>query len=241
MRLQERLRWFARLALAVFILVAAAFLSAILAIRLAIHGREVVVPNVVGMKAGDAQAGLAARGLGMKIADRAYSELPVDHVVRQSPAAGAHVKVNQQAHVVLSLGRQQVTIPPLEGKSVRAARIELLQAGLQVGEISTLYLPGYLPDQVVQQDPGPRASNAAGPRVNLLVSLGRREPAYVMPDLVGLSLVEVQRRLTGTGTRIGKITFTSSTKSPRGSVVAQTLPRGARLVAGATVDLEIAE
>jgi beta-lactam-binding protein with PASTA domain len=77
--------------------------------------------------------------------------------------------------------------------------------------------------------------------VNLLVSLGPREPAYVMPDLIGLSLGEVQRQLAGTGTRVGKITFAPSPKAPRGSVIAQTPGRGARMLAGATVELELAE
>ena len=41
MTLRERLEWVSRMSLLVFILASAAFLSAITAMRVAIHGREV--------------------------------------------------------------------------------------------------------------------------------------------------------------------------------------------------------
>jgi len=153
MNLHDRLRWFGQVALVVFVLGAAAFLSGITAMRLAIRAGEVQVPSVAGMRAGDAQAALAARRLGLRIADRVYSDLPLDRVVRQSPPAGTHVKVSQHVHVVLSLGPRKLPIPPLEGKSLRAARIELLRAGLQVGEVSTCHLLAPYPAALAAQSP----------------------------------------------------------------------------------------
>ena len=241
MSFRDRLQWFARMALLVFILAATAFLSSITAMRFAIQGREVEVPNLVGKKTGDAQAMLAGRRLGMKVADRVYSELPVDHVVRQSPPSGTRVKVAQRVHVLLSLGPRQVSIPSLVDKSPRAARIELLRAGLQVGEISNCYLLGQEPDRVVQQDPPARATDLGSPRVNLLVSLGPREPAYVMPDLAGLSLADAQRRLSTAGLRLAKITFTPSPEIPSGTVFARSPPPGTRIPAGTVVELQVAE
>ena len=55
MTLRERLEWVSRMALLVFILAAAAFLSAITAMRIAIHGREVNMPNLVGKNVSEAQ------------------------------------------------------------------------------------------------------------------------------------------------------------------------------------------
>src|SRR5712692_6594592 len=107
MSFRERFEWLMRMALLVFILAAAAFLSAITAIRFAIHGREVEMPNLVGQDERDAQTLLSGRGLEMKMADRVYADLAVGRVVRQSPPAGTHMKVTQQAHVVLSLGPRQ--------------------------------------------------------------------------------------------------------------------------------------
>src|SRR6266481_10149575 len=140
--LKERLEWAARMSLLVFILAAAAFLSAITAMRIAIHGREVSMPNLVGKNVSDASSELRSRGLILRVADRVYSDLPINVVVRQTPPAGLLMKESQQAHVVLSLGQRQLQIPLLEGNSLRASRIELLRAGLQVGEVTAITMPG---------------------------------------------------------------------------------------------------
>ena len=92
----QKLDWVLRMALLVFILAAAAFLSAITTIRFAIHGREVAMPNVVGKSVAEAQKTLAVAGLRMRIADRAYSNQPLDTIVRQSPPAGMQMKVEAQ-------------------------------------------------------------------------------------------------------------------------------------------------
>ncbi len=83
------------------------------------------------------------------------------------------VKIGQYAHVVISLGPKQATIPILTDHSIRAARIELLRSGMQVGEISQVYVPGSETDAVLQQDPAPGTSDVTSPHVDLLVSLGR--------------------------------------------------------------------
>src|SRR5205823_8980768 len=157
MTLKERLEWLTRMTLLVFILASAAFLSAITAMRIAIHGREVTMPNLVGKSVVEANGMLRSRGLVLRVADRVYSELPINVVVRQTPPAGLLMKVSQQAHVVLSLGQRQLEIPLLEGNSLRVSRIELLRAGLQVGEVSSLNMPGEAVDTVVQQNPRPGA------------------------------------------------------------------------------------
>src|ERR1700737_2951002 len=149
----ERLQSLGQTALLVFILASAAFLSAITAMRIAIHGREVTMPNLVGKSVAEASQMLQSRGLVLRVADRIYSDQPINVVVRQTPTAGLLMKVSQQAHVVLSLGQRQLQIPLLEGNSLRASRIELLRAGLQVGEVSGVTMADKPADEVVIQTP----------------------------------------------------------------------------------------
>src|SRR4030088_669159 len=186
MTLREGVEWLSRRTLLVFILASAAFLSAITAMRIAIHGRELTMPNLVGKNVSEASQMLQARGVVLRVADRIYSDQPINAVVRQTPTSGLLMKVSQQAHVVLSLGQRQLQIPLLEGNSLRASRIELLRAGLQVGEVSNVTMPDEPIDTVVLQTPRPGAG-AATPRVDVLVSQGPRDGAYVMPHLVGLN------------------------------------------------------
>lgn len=239
MNFRERLEWLLRMVLLAFILASAAFLSAITAMRIAIHGREVSMPNLVGKSVSDANNVLRSRGLVLRVADRIYSEQPINTVVRQTPPPGLLMKVSQQAHVVLSLGQRQLQIPPLEGNSLRVSRIELLREGLQVGEVSGLTLPDIPADTVVIQNPKPGAG-AASPRVDVLVSQGPREASYVMPHLIGMNTADAVRRLESA--KIArKLNTLSAPQWPHGAVIDQTPTAGARLTASTTVELTIAE
>lgn len=238
MTLLERLEWLGRMSLLVFILASAAFLSAITAMRIAIHGREVTMPNLVGRNVAEANHLLRSAGLVLKVADRIYSEYPINVVVRQTPTAGLLMKVSQQAHVVLSLGQRQLQIPLLEGNSLRVSRIELLRGGLQVGEVSTVTLPNDPVDTVVLQNPRP-GKGASTPRVDVLVSQGPREVAYVTPFLIGLNEVDAQRRLDAAQMK-RKANYVSAPQWPHGAVIDQSPTPGSRLLASSTIELTIA-
>jgi beta-lactam-binding protein with PASTA domain len=75
--------------------------------------------------------------------------------------------------------------------------------------------------------------------VNLLVSEGPAENAYVMPDLTGLTLGEAQRRLEACGLVMEKVAFTPGPEERRGAIVGQSQPRGSRVVPGTHVDLQL--
>ncbi|PYU14187.1 MAG: hypothetical protein DMG37_08170 [Acidobacteria bacterium] len=238
MTLKERLEWLTRMTLLVFILASAAFLSAITAMRIAIHGREVTMPNLVGKNVSEASKMLQSRGLVLRVADRIYSDQPINVVLRQTPTAGLLMKVSQQAHVVLSLGKRELQIPLLEGNSLRASRVELLRQGLQVGEVSAVSMPDMPADAIVLQNPKP-GSGAATPRVDVLISQGPKETSYVMPHLVGLNEVEAQHRLDQAQMR-RKVNYVGAPQWPHGSVIDQTPLAGAKVAASATIELTIA-
>src|SRR6266403_537207 len=202
MTLRERLEWLSRMTLLVFILASAAFLSAITAMRIAIHGREVTMPNLVGKNVSEASQMLQSRGL------------------------------------VLSLGQRQLQIPLLEGNSLRASRIELLRTGLQVGEVSGVTMAERPVDTVVIQNPKPGAG-AATPRVDVLVSQGPHEAAYVMPHLTGLNENEAQHRLDVAQMR-RKVNYVTAPQWPRGAVIDQSPMSGTRIPASSTIELTVA-
>jgi eukaryotic-like serine/threonine-protein kinase len=238
MTLGERLEWIGRVALLVFILASAAFLSAITAMRIAIHGRETTMPNLVGTNVGQASSILRSRGLVLKVADHIYSDLPMNSIVRQTPTAGLLMKQSQQAHVVVSLGQRQLQIPLLEGHSLRASRIELLRNSLQIGEVSTSTLENVAPDEVVLQNPRPGAG-AATPRVDVLVAQAPHEASFVMPYLIGLDEISAQRRLDAAELH-RKANYVSAPQWPHGAVIDQTPAPGARTAASTQVELTVA-
>jgi eukaryotic-like serine/threonine-protein kinase len=238
--LRERLEWLLRMALLLFILSSVGFLSALTAMRFAIQGREVTMPDVVGSGAKQAEQVLHSRSLGMKIEDRVYSHLAVDAIVRQSPPPNTRVKTGQYVHVVLSLGPQKVSIPELRDLSFRAAQVELLRSGMQLGEVSSVYLPDTSPDTVVLQDPAPGRTDIQSPHVGLLISLGPRPPAFAMPELIGLTASEAESKIAAAGLKIAKLTPVTTLGATLGTVIGQTPLRGQRVDSRTTIELEVA-
>ena len=225
--------------LLVFILAAAAFLSAITTIRIAIRSRQVQLPNLVGQNLSSAQNELRQRGIELKVADRIYDAVPAGTVVRQSPAAGTQVKVSQYAHVVVSLGAVKANIPPIEGDSLRTARIALLQAKLQLGEVSSTYLNDTTADTVLLQEPKSGAQ-VSSPRVDVLVAQGPRPPALVMPYFIGLNDTEAQRQLNAAGIHNVRTTPVPSPEWPVGAVIGQIPAAGGRLAMDGQVEIKVA-
>lgn len=240
MTLREKLERLLRFALLTFVLAAAAFLSAMTTIRMAIRGRVVSMPNVVGKPLAEAQAILLGGGLQLRVADRMYNPLPLNAVVRQSPAPGEQVKLSQTGHVVLSLGPQVIVVPAVEGRSLRGARITLLESGLEIGEVSTAYLPVPQTDTVLVQEPVKGAS-ATSPRVDVLVAAGERPVQYVMPSLTGLEQAAAERILTAAGLRASHIVFVTQSGSPAGTVIGQTPPRGSKFSGEGPVEISVAQ
>jgi beta-lactam-binding protein with PASTA domain len=240
MTLREKLERLLRFALLAFVLAATAFLSAITTIRIAIRGRVVSMPNVVGKPLAEAQTILQAAGLQVRVADRLYNPLPANAVVRQSPAPGEQVKLSQTAQVVVSLGPQTISVPGVEGRSLRGARITLLESGLELGEVSTAYLPAAQPDTVLAQEPA-KGTSATSPRVDILVAEAEPPPQYVMPTLTGLTQAGAERILITAGIRDTNVTYVARSDSPAGTVIGQTPPQGARFSGEGPVEISVAQ
>jgi eukaryotic-like serine/threonine-protein kinase len=238
---RQRIEWAGRMALLVFFLASIAFLSALTTMRFAIQGREVATPELVGLSVTQAEKQVLSRGLHMKVEDRIYSNLPTDAIVRQSPPSGSQLKKAEWVHVVVSLGVQNASIPELDNRSLRAAQIELLSEGLQTGEISSAHLNGFPTDVVLRQYPAAGATNATSPHVDMLISMGAAEAAYVMPALEGLPETQAEQRLNAAGLKLGKVTPMPLTGKPSGTVTSQLPLHGARVEPGATVELQVAQ
>src|SRR5690348_4710690 len=165
--------------------------SALLAMRFAIHGRETRVPKLTGLTPADAERTANAEGLVISIENRFYSaDVPAGRVASQMPAAGTTVRRGWRIMLSQSLGPQRAAIPNLIGQSQLAAGINLRRRGLEVGSISTIHLPGAVPQTVVAQSPPPDAKVVTSPRVNLVLAAPDNVPQYVMPSFVDKPLAE---------------------------------------------------
>ena len=91
-----------------------ALLSAFITMRLAIHGREVKIPNLTGLSLAEASDQTRSLGLRLNLENRFYSpNTPPGRVLAQSPAPGVTVRREWAVRVTESLGPQQVAIPAI--------------------------------------------------------------------------------------------------------------------------------
>ncbi len=170
---------FFNIAFGAIAMLAIALLSAYIAMRVAIHGREVEVPTLAGLSLADAAQKAKSLGLRLNVENRFYSAaVPAGSVIAQSPAPGTTVRREWIVRVTESLGGQQVSIPNLVGQTERPATITIRRLGLELGAIAHIPTPG--PAGVVLAQTPAATSAASGvdsPRISLLISGPLPEPA----------------------------------------------------------------
>ncbi len=229
-----------RLFLQALILLTVMLVAALVTMRLAIHGREVAVPKVVGMTQRDAEKAAAGQGLLMDVENRFYSaEIPEGRIVSQLPAPGTQVRRGWRLRVAQSLGPQRAVVPDLVGESGRAAEMNAQRRGLEVGATVVAHIPGLPPGQVVAQSPPPNAVGVATPKINLLVTAGAEEVSYIMPDFVGRNLAEASSAIEAAGLRLGEVKALEASGA-HSTILRQSPLPGQRVTPGTVVTFEVA-
>jgi beta-lactam-binding protein with PASTA domain len=253
-----RMRQFFRMLLLALVLLTVALISALTAMRFAIHGREVTVPGLVGMSPSEAERASAALGLQVAVERQFYSpDIPEGKIISQVPPPGTKVRRAWSIRVAQSLGVQRVTIPDVTGGSERVAELNIRRRGLSLGSIAHVNLPEFTEDKVISQSPPANASRVSVPKINLLVSDGVEPPTYVMPSLVGQPLGSATLALQDAGIKLGKVIAVPAQPSAASStqasppapsapepgaasmIVSQNPPPGQKLAAGSPVNFEV--
>jgi len=197
------------------LLITVALVSALVTMRIALHAREVRVPDLHGRTPTEARRLAEQDGLTAQV-DRQYynATVPEGRIVSQTPVAGSVVRRGWSLSLAVSLGPQRVTIPQVVGQSARAAEITLQQRGLDLS-VSEINVPGAVAGQVLAQDPPTNATDVAAPKATLIVAAQNPVPnAYVMPNFVGRPLGSVALAIKNAGFTLGKVTTADPSASP---------------------------
>ena len=248
---------FFRFAILALTLVAVALVSALTAMRFAIHGQEVKVPVITGLTPADATRAVANLGLQIEVERQYYSpQIPEGRIMTQLPLPGTKVRRGWQLRVAQSLGPPRVAIPDVTSQSERAAEWNLRRRGLDLASTAEMQLPGFPADQVLAQSPPANAKQVAAPKTSLLITVPPDPPAYVMPNFAGQPLGSVSLILQDAGYKLGNVTMAPAAAntlpnptpsisiipaqpSPASIIVTQTPPAGQKVLAGATVNFEV--
>lgn len=237
------MRAFFKYFLLALVLITVAMISALTAMRFAIHGREVAIPKLIGMTPNEAEKAAANSGLALLRESKFYSnDIAAGRIVSQLPQPGTRVRRGWRVRVAESLGPQRVDVPNLVGQSPRAADLNLRRRGLQVGSTAMVPMQEAAPDEVLAQSPPANAQGVASPKIDLLVAAPPEAQALVMPNLSGMKLGEASVAITDAGLKLGNVvTGTESANAARTeAIVSKQFPiAGQKVFAGMTVALEV--
>jgi eukaryotic-like serine/threonine-protein kinase len=253
-----------RFVLLALVLLMVAMVSALTAMRFAIHGQEVTVPTLVNLSPSEAERAVAGLGLQMSIERQYYSpQIPEGKIMSQLPVPGTKVRRGWQVRVAQSLGPTRVAIPDVTGESEHAAELNIRRRGLDVASLAQVATEGIPADQVLAQSPPGNAGQVLAPKISLLVTADPAPQSFVMPSFVGQPLGSVSRTLQDAGFRLGNVSVagpppnpavdqndanagavaqpapSSAEVSPASIVVSQVPAAGQKVFAGATVSFEV--
>jgi eukaryotic-like serine/threonine-protein kinase len=167
------------------------------------------------------------------------ASLPVGYLLRQSPRRGSQVKPGRQVQAVFSAGPRMVTLPDFRGESERQARLSLEDLGLLPGDLLRCD-GGGAAGTILSSRPGPGVRVPLGARVDLLLSLGKAAPDFLMPDLARRSLDGALAMLEGSGLGAPRLRYRSVLDAAPGTILSQSPPAGARLERGRHLELVVA-
>jgi len=198
------------------------------------------VPDLTGKDVVSVLELLSGLDLNTKIGGLQYSaDIPANHVISQDPVAGTEIKKGRSVRIVLSRGPATVQVPNLRGLSLDQAETLLESNGLCRGRLSRFHGRPVAVGMVAAQAPLAGRKVTRGACVDLLVSLGARRRAVIMPDLRGLRLQEAVALLESDDLATGRIRYDYDRFKPPEGVIGQQPPAGHRAVLNTTVDLRI--
>jgi len=171
--------------------------------------KSVVVPNVIGKDFGDAQKTLSNSNLIIKTVKEIYSEKsPAGVIISQVPTVNSLVKNGRYVFVTVSKGKEIVIVPYITGLSQRAAKINLMKFGLELGDVTYEFSDDVEKDIVISQSKKAGMRIPYGEYVNLVVSKGP-EIIIKIPYLVGSTYSDAIQIIRESGLRIGRIDYKS--------------------------------
>jgi eukaryotic-like serine/threonine-protein kinase len=153
-------------------------------------------------------------------------------IISQDPPAGARVRRGRLVHLLVSQGAPIHQVPDLVGKTVRAARLDLVQNGMQQGAILVLPSDAVPEGDVIGTHPQRGAAPHRDGSVDLLVSGGEQRLLYLMPDLRGMESEDAAARLRAVGIQVDP-----SSEAAGRFVSAQTPEPGEPIASGQFVSL----
>ena len=201
------------------------------------QGQNVKVPDLAFMPLSQAEHVASAGGLLVRTSNEQFDpSVPRGAVLSQDPPAGVLTRRGHTIAVIVSLGEEKATIPPLKGQDYRGAQLTLGRLGLELGTVARAYSDDVPANRILGSDPGPDSPIPEDRPIQLLMSLGAPPRRYLVPSWVGQRTKDVAQGLDGAGIRYN---LSGRDAGLYGVVTWQNPAAGSMIVVGENVTLGV--
>lgn len=155
-------------------------------------------PSVMGKSQSEATKVIKAAGYEVGEVTKEFSDdVDTGYVISQTPVAGSPIEPGAAIDLVVSKGKELVSVPAITGKTVTELQDLLAAAGLTARAGEATYSSTVETNLVISQDPIAGAKVEKGSAVTYVLSLG---VDYVtVPDVTEKPLAEARRMLAAAG------------------------------------------
>ena len=126
------------------------------------------------------------------------------------------------------MGANSVSAPDVRNKTLEEAKVTIVKAGLEVGDITEVASDDVKEKTVIDSDPKAGKKVRKGSKVDLRVSSGKK--TVDMPNFVGMDEDNVKRNASKLGFKNITVEKVESDRFDTGKVVSQNIPAGTEIV-----------
>lgn len=198
----------------------------------------VTVPDVCGMKEGDAQKKLNDMDLGLDVVGREASDKYAEgEIISQSVDANTKVKKYTTIEVIVSTGKsvKSVGIPDVVGMDEDKAKKAVDDMKL-IPEIDYKFDSEVEESKVISTDPVAGTMVDEGTKVTIYVSKGSEK--VKVPGVVGKASKDAQSTITGKELKVS-VTEDYSDTVKAGNVISQSIDEGTKVEKGTTITIVV--
>jgi eukaryotic-like serine/threonine-protein kinase len=213
------------------LLVAVAWVTGQVAMRLAQERDKVDLPRVVGLESVAAIELLKERGLVPKVVSEEYSSrVGRGRVASQQPSGTMRVRPGAEVRLIISRGSDTSAVPDLAGLPLEEAQRLLSEQGLRAGTVTEVQVDHQPAGVVIAHDPPAGEAVQRGTVVHVLVNRSGEAEVATMPNVVGAPVRGALAKLQTLGVE-ARISFERAERL-RDMVVRQEPPAGGPLRRG---------
>lgn len=202
-------------------------------------GKEVTVPNLVGMNVDEAKTKLESLNLVLVEAGTEESDEPEGTILKSNVEAGTKVKENSEVRVIISGGATKIKMPDLVEDDLDTATTILKSYGLKISSTTEDYSDDIPKGKIIRQTPEKDTDVDEDTEITVVLSKGPKIVKNTVPSVTGLSEEDAKNKLSNSGFRVNVVTQNTEDQTQNGIVLGQSVEGGETITAGKTITITV--